>query len=887
MNQDKWTNQTTEVLSKAISLAKQRGNSFLAPAHLAYALFDDSDSLAVHIVKKIGSNIEFILKSIDSKLQKLPTISPAPEEITPNSRMRDLLTQADSIKQSMGDELISVDHLLLASFKDSEIKDAYKIAGLDEKIVADTVKAVRGGKKVTSKTSDSTFDALNKYGVNMCQLVKDGKIDPVIGRDEEIRNITRVLSRRTKSNPILLGNPGTGKSAIVEGLATRIVRGDVPKTLQGTSIFSLDMGLLIAGAKYRGEFEERLKEVLKEVSDSDGKIILFIDEIHTVIGAGDSNGAMDAGNLLKPLLARGQLRCIGATTLGEYKKYIEKDPAFQRRFQPVRVDEPSVENTIAILRGLKEKYEAFHGITIKDAALVAAAKLADRYISDRFNPDKAIDLIDEAAANTRVQIDSQPEIIDQLERKLTRVEVAIHALEKEKDKASKERLIQHKKQKEQILEELKPLKAKYEAETKEIAELREMTQKLDQLKIKMEDAERNHDFSTAADLKYYAIPETKERIKKLKESITDNKENKGDSMLTDVVDVEQICNVVSRWTGIPVNKLNQSERERLLKLEDVLHQRVVGQDDAVKALAGSIIRSKAGLSRSSSPLASALFLGTSGCGKTELAKTLAIELFDSKKSMVRIDMSEYMEQHSVARLIGAPAGYVGYEEGGLLTEAVRRNPYTVVLLDEIEKAHTRVLDVFLQVLDDGRLTDAKGNTVDFSNTIIILTSNLGSEYLMDLQSETIPDEIKEKIMKKVRNSFRPEFLNRLDDIVIFNPLSKKSLREILKIQLKEVGERLKDQRISLQLTDDASDYIISETYHPNYGARPMRRFLEKRIVTDMSRMIIDGTLSDDSNVTIGYNGKDLVYSSIKNQSEPDKKRRRMNSYGSEDDEMSD
>mmetsp|Transcript_6929 Transcript_6929/g.25904 ORF Transcript_6929/g.25904 Transcript_6929/m.25904 type:complete len:889 (-) Transcript_6929:1581-4247(-) len=882
MNQEKYTNQTTDVLSKAIALAKKRGNSFLAPGHVVTALFEDPNSLSNHIVHKIGGiNAQFIVNAVATKLEKIPSVSPPPDEISPNNKMRDMLNNADAIKVKMGDELLAVDHLLLAAFKDYDMKDAFKSAGLEEKIVQDTIKAVRGGKRVTSKNADAAFDALNQYAIDLCAQARDGKLDPVIGRDEEQRSITRILSRKKKSNAILLADPGTGKTAIVEGLAMRIVRGDVPKALQGTVIYSLDMGLLIAGAKFRGEFEERLKGVLKEVAESEGKVILFIDEIHTVLGAGKSEGAMDAGNLMKPMLARGEIRCIGATTEKEFKEHFEKDPAFSRRFQPIRVHEPSVENTIAILRGLKEKYEAFHGIRIKDAALVAAAKLSDRYISERRNPDKAIDLIDEAAANVRVQIDSQPEVIDQLERKLMRVEVAIHALEKEKDKASKDRLAQAKKERDELNEQLKPLKTRYENETREISELRELSQKLEQLKVKMENAERSHDLATAADLKYYAIPETKERIKVLKANIAKQQEQEGDDqMLKDVVDVDQVCNIISRWTGIPVSKLNQSEKERLLLMEQVLHEKVVGQEEAVHALCGAILRSKAGLARGNSPLASGLFIGQTGSGKTLLAKTLAEELFDSTKAMVRLDMSEYMEQHSVARLIGAPAGYIGYESGGYLTEAVRRRPYTVVLLDEIEKAHPRVLDVFLQILDEGRLTDGKGNTVDFSNTIVLLTSNLGAEYLIDLSTETIPSDVKDKVMKKVRNSFRPEFLNRLDEIIIFNPITKTNLKEILKIQISELNDRLREQNIMLEFTEKARDFLVAETYDPNYGARPLRRYIERNIVTDLSRMLIAGQVSEDSKVHVDFRNGKLQYRSTKTA--PAHKRRHGNIS---DDEM--
>jgi len=677
----------------------------------------------------------------------------------------------------------------------------------------------------------------------------------VIGRDEEIRRVIRVLSRRTKNNPVLIGEPGVGKTAIVEGLAQRICRGDVPESLQNRRVISLDMGALVAGAKYRGEFEERLKAVLKEVKESTVGIVMFIDEIHLVLGAGKTDGAMDAANLLKPMLARVELRCIGATTLDEYRKYIEKDAAFERRFQQVYVAEPSVTDTISILRGLKEKYESHHGVRILDGALVMAAQLAQRYITNRFLPDKAIDLIDEACANTRVQLDSQPEVIDVLERKSLQLEVEGTALEKEEDNASKQRLADVRTELEKIKDEIQPLKARYEAEKGRVTELRKMRKKLEETKQKIEVAERNRDLQRAADLKYFAIPELEKKIAILTEEERNEKgKSQKDKLLSEVVGQEQIADVVSRWTGIPVSKLNQTEKDKLLKLAEHLHKRVVGQDEAVDAVAEAILRSRAGLAREHQPLGSFLFLGPTGVGKTELAKALAFDLFDNEKQIVRIDMSEYMESHSVSRLIGAPPGYVGHEEGGQLTEAVRRRPYCVVLFDEVEKAHQQVFNILLQVLDDGRLTDSQGRTVDFSNAIIILTSNLGSDFLLEAADKfkqgKIPEDVRGKVMGVVKKHFRPEFLNRLDDIVVFQPLSSSNLREIVTIQLANLSRRLVERDITLDIDTSATDFVLSEAYDPAYGARPYRRYLEKHVVTQLSKMILDGSLPDHSSVTI-------------------------------------
>lgn len=868
LSPETFTDKTNQVLLAAQTLAGENNHIQLLPLHVAVTIFSEPNGLGQQIASKAGADAQQITRNLQRLLVRLPQQSPPPTEISNSSALVSLLQAAQQVQKKQKDSHLAVDHILLALMDVKEIADALTQAGLSKAKVEEAVKSVRGGRKVESKSAEETYEALSKYGIDLTEAAANGKLDPVIGRDDEIRRVIRVLSRRTKNNPVLIGEPGVGKTAIVEGLAERIVRGDVPANLQ-CRLISLDMGALIAGAKYRGEFEERLKAVLKEVQDAQGKIILFIDEIHLVLGAGKTDGAMDAANLLKPMLARGELRCIGATTLTEYRKYVEKDPAFERRFQQVQVREPSVPDTISILRGLKERYETHHGVQITDAALVAAAQLADRYITARFLPDKAIDLVDEACASRRVQLDSQPEVIDQLERRQLQLEIEATALEKEKDAASKQRLQGVQGQLAQIREELAPLKLRYEKEKGRVEELRDLRQKLDKLKTKIAIAERDRDLALASDLKYYAVPELERQIAVLERKEAEEREAQGpaatgDRLVTETVGPEQIAEVVSRWTGIPVSKLSQTEKEKLLNLAGQLHKRVVGQDEAVNAVAEAVLRSRAGLSRPQQPTASFLWLGPTGVGKTELAKALAAELFDDENMMIRLDMSEYMEQHSVARLIGAPPGYVGYEEGGQLTEAVRRRPYAVVLLDEVEKAHPSVFNTLLQVLDDGRLTDGQGRVVDFTNTVIILTSNLGSEHLLtgiDAEGH-LSQAAKDSVMRAVRSHFRPEFLNRLDDIVIFTPLTRTQLHEVVRMQIHSLSSRLKARDIDLDVDTSALEFCLNSAYDPVYGARPLRRFVEKHVVTALSKMIITGELTDHSIVQISAANGKLTYSTV-------------------------
>jgi len=853
-----FTEKTQEAISSASDLAKEHNNVQLTPLHLALALFSGNENLGSRIATKAGAEASKIERELKRAVVRLPAQDPAPDP-SPSRSFITVLEKATEIMKKQTDTHLAVDHLLLALVQDSEVQKILKEQGLPAAKVEQAVKEVRGTRKVESKNAEETYEALTKYGRDLVADAEAGKLDPVIGRDEEIRRVIRVLSRRTKNNPVLIGEPGVGKTAIVEGLAQRIVRGDVPNNLK-CRVISLDMGALVAGAKYRGEFEERLKAVLKEVQESEGEIILFIDEIHLVLGAGKAEGAMDAANLLKPMLARGELRCIGATTLDEYRKHVEKDPAFERRFQQVLVGEPSVLDTISILRGLKARYEAHHGVRIADSALVTASQLAARYITNRFLPDKAIDLVDEACANTRVQLDSQPEVIDQLNRRRLQLEVEATALEKElkenpKDDLTKGRLEKVQEELAGLKEQLELLQAQYQEEKKRVDSQRDLRKKLEDTKQAIQEAERRYDLARVAELRYGVLPEIEKQLASVQSTEPTNKQ-----MLPETVGPEEIADVVSRWTGIPVKKLSQTERDKVLDLGAQLHRRVIGQEEAVDAVAEAVLRSRAGLGRDNQPTGSFLFLGPTGVGKTELAKALAFELFDDEKHMVRIDMSEYMEQHAVARLIGAPPGYVGHEEGGQLTESVRRRPYSVILFDEVEKAHNQVWNILLQVLDDGRLTDGQGRTVDFTNTVIIMTSNLGSEHLLhgivkedgegDEGKVVISEQTKKKVMEVVKKHFRPEFLNRLDDIVMFHPLGRKELRKIVELQITRISKRLEERDITVVLQNSASDVILKHSFDPVYGARPIRRYLEKQVGTQVSRMLLSGELADHSTVTI-------------------------------------
>ena len=858
MNINKFTQKSLEAVNNCEKLAYQYGSPEIDQEHFLYSLLTIEDSLILKLIEKMEVNKEAFLSQVQQAVEKKPKVSGGQTYISKS--LNQVLVSAEDEAKAMGDEYVSVEHLFLSLMKypNTEIKKLFQAYGLTRERFLQALSTVRGNQKVVSDNPEATYETLEKYGYDLVERAKQQKLDPVIGRDSEIRNVVRILSRKTKNNPVLIGEPGVGKTAVVEGLAQRIVKGDVPDSLKDKKLFALDMGSLVAGAKYRGEFEERLKAVLEEIKASDGQILLFIDELHTIVGAGKTDGAMDAGNLLKPMLARGELHCIGATTLNEYRQYIEKDAALERRFQPVMVDEPTVEDTISILRGLKDRYEVYHGVKIADSALVSAAVLSNRYITDRFLPDKAIDLVDEACAMIKTELDSLPADLDEVQRKIMQLEIEEAALKKETDRLSVERLENLQKELAELREEFKSKKASWDQEKSAVERVSKLKEEIESLNNEIQIAQRNYDLNKAAELQYGKLPELQRQLEEAEESA----KKRESSMVHESVTDDEIATIISRWTGIPVAKLTESERNKTLNLDKELHKRVVGQDEGVEKVTEAIIRSKAGIKDPTKPIGSFMFLGPTGVGKTELAKALAASLFDNEQNMVRIDMSEYMEKYSVSRLIGAPPGYVGYEEGGQLTEAVRRKPYSVVLFDEIEKAHPDVFNVLLQVLDDGHITDSQGRTVDFKNTILIMTSNIGSQYLLEGIDENgnIKTDAETMVMNDLRSHFRPEFLNRLDEIIMFKPLTKDNIGGIIELMLADVNKRLEDKELSIHLTDAAKSYVIEHGYEPAYGARPLKRYLTKHVDTLAARMILSGEVYPQDTIVIDEQGGELIAS---------------------------
>ena len=849
--ENNFTQKSMEAISEAHNFAIRYKHSDMKVEHLLLALTGQMNGLIPNILKKMGIDTTDLMKKLEDKLNRMPKIEGGVSDPRPNAEMNRVLVGAEDYAKKMEDAYISTEHLFLASYDNNSF---LKENGIVKKQFENALEGVRGGKKIMTDNPENTYEALDKYGKDLVELARKGKIDPIIGRDNEIRRAIQILSRRNKNNPILIGEPGVGKTAIAEGIAQRILNGDVPENLKDKTIFSLDMGALISGAKYRGEFEERLKAVLDELENSDGRIILFIDEVHNIVGAGKTEGSMDAGNLLKPMLARGEIKVIGATTIDEYRKYIEKDAALERRFQPILVNEPSVEDTISILRGLKEKFEIFHGIRITDNALVTAATMSDRYINDRFLPDKAIDLIDEAAAKVKTEINSMPTELDEVTRRVMQLEIEKVALEKEKDQASKDRLENLEKELAELSEKKAAFQSQWENEKQEVEKIKKLNEEIEKVRLEIEAAQRKNDYNKLAELQYGVLPQLEKDRTELQEKAKEHDNNK---LLKQEIDSEEIAEIVGKWTGIPVSKLMQGEKEKILNLAKYMKERVIGQDEAIETISDTIIRSRAGLKDPNRPIGSFIFLGPTGVGKTYLTKTLSLNLFDDENNIVRIDMSEYMDKFSVTRLIGAPPGYVGYEEGGQLTEAVRRKPYSVILFDEIEKAHPDVFNVLLQLLDDGRLTDGKGKVVDFKNTIVIMTSNIGSEII--LEDPQLSNTTKEAVLDEMKHRFKPEFLNRIDDIIIFKSLGKDSVKNIIKLILEDINRKLKEQFVKVEFTDKSLDFIVNEAYDPAYGARPLKRFVQKDIETNLSKMILSNEIPENSTILIDSDGEKLTY----------------------------